>query len=72
MKKIKLHRALAYKCNVPLEYSNHKHCKYTHNFTLDCTDYIPLKCIRKKVISSLLVDMKIIVLVVITNIVTIL
>ena len=46
-KEIKLHRFLAYKCHLPLECSNYKHCKHERNCTLDCIDYVPFKCTRR-------------------------
>jgi len=46
-KEIKLHRVLAYKCNLPLECANYKHCKHERYCTLDCIDYVPFKCTRR-------------------------
>ena len=46
-KEIKLHRCLAYKCNLPLECANYKRCKHEHYCTLDCIDYVPFKCARR-------------------------
>ena len=46
-KEIKLHRVLAYKCNLPLECANYKRCKHERYCTLDCIDYVPFKCTRR-------------------------
>ncbi|MBF1072758.1 MAG: helix-turn-helix domain-containing protein, partial [Solobacterium sp.] len=46
-KEIKLHRFLAYKCNLPLECANYKRCKHERYCTLDCSDYVPFKCTRR-------------------------
>lgn len=46
-KEIKLHRFLAYKCNLPLECSNYKRCKHERHCTLNCIDYVPFKCTRR-------------------------
>ena len=46
-KEIKLHRFLAYKCNLPLECANYKRCKHERYCTLDCIDYVPFKYTRR-------------------------
>lgn len=46
-KEIKLHRVLAYKCNLPLECANYKRCKHERYCTLNCIDYVPFKCTRR-------------------------
>ena len=46
-KEIKLHRSCTYKCSLPLECNNYKHCKFGRMCTTDCTGYVPFKCSRR-------------------------
>lgn len=46
-KEIKLHRYLSYKCNLPLECVNYKHCKLGRHCRPSCTQYVPFTCSRR-------------------------
>lgn len=46
-KEIKLHRALSFKCRLPLECDSYRKCKHGRNCTADCPDYIPFRCKRR-------------------------
>lgn len=46
-KEIKLHRYLSYRCTLPLECSNYKHCIYDRKCTTKCPNYSPFKCSRR-------------------------
>ena len=46
-KEIKKHRILTYKCKLPLECSNYKHCLYGRLCVSNCPKYIPFTCSRR-------------------------
>ena len=46
-KEIKLHRALTYKCKMPLECKNYRKCVFGRQCTYDCPEYAPFKCSRR-------------------------
>lgn len=46
-KEIKLHRTMTYKCRLPLECANYKHCPFDRNCTPDCPDFSPFRCSRR-------------------------
>ena len=48
-KEIKLHRFLSYRCQMKLECSNYKKCKFGRNCNLDCKNYEPFICYRRDV-----------------------
>ena len=46
-KEIKLHRKLKYKCTLPRECANYKHCKYGRECFPECEDFKPFTCKRR-------------------------
>ena len=46
-KEIKLHRKLRYKCSLPRDCSNYKHCKYGRECFPECEDYVQFVCKRR-------------------------
>ena len=46
-KEIKLHRIMTYKCHMPLECSNYRHCQHGRKCKLTCPDYAPFHCSRR-------------------------
>lgn len=46
-KEIKLHRALAHKCKMPLECNNYRKCVYGRQCVSDCPEYDPFRCSRR-------------------------
>lgn len=46
-KEIKLHRVMTYKCHMPLECSNYRHCQHGRNCKGTCPDYSPFCCSRR-------------------------
>ncbi len=46
-KEIKLHRKLKYKCTLPRECANYKHCKYGRECFPACEDFKPFTCKRR-------------------------
>ena len=46
-KEIKLHRVMTYKCHMPLECSNYRHCQHGRKCKLTCPDYVPFNCSRR-------------------------
>ena len=46
-KEIKLHRKVTYKCHLPLECANYKHCKKNRACHAECEGYVPFKCTRR-------------------------
>ena len=46
-KEIKLHRVMTYKCHMPLECSNYRHCKHGRKCKTTCPDYSPFCCSRR-------------------------
>ena len=46
-KEIKLHRKLRYKCSLPRDCSNYRHCKYGRECFPECEDYVQFVCKRR-------------------------
>ena len=46
-KEIKLHRVMTYKCHMPLECSNYRHCQHGRKCRNTCPDYAPFHCSRR-------------------------
>ena len=46
-KEIKLHRFLKHKCQMPLECSAYKKCRFGRQCYSGCPDYVPFKCPRR-------------------------
>lgn len=46
-KEIKLHRYMSYRCHLPLECNNYKHCIYDRKCTTKCPDYVLFKCTHR-------------------------
>ena len=46
-KEIKLHRVMTYKCHMPLECSNYRHCQHGRKCKTTCPDYAPFHCSRR-------------------------
>ena len=46
-KEIKLHRALTYKCIMPLECNNYRKCIFVRLCTPDCAKYSTFRCARR-------------------------
>lgn len=46
-KEIKAHRVLSYRCKMPLECRNYRHCPYGRQCTADCPEYEPFRCSRR-------------------------
>lgn len=46
-KEIRLHRALAHKCKLPLECNNYRHCPFGRQCTVDCPEYSLFHCSRR-------------------------
>ena len=46
-KEIKLHRIMTYKCHMPLECSNYRHCQHGRKCKTTCPDYAPFHCSRR-------------------------
>lgn len=46
-KEIKAHRVLAYRCTLPLECRNYRHCPYGCRCRKDCSQYEPFRCTRR-------------------------
>ena len=46
-KEIKLHRAITYKCKMPLECNNYRKCVFGRQCTPECPEYSPFRCSRR-------------------------
>ncbi len=46
-KEIKLHRKLKFKCTIPRECGNYKHCKYNRECFSECEDFVQFRCKRR-------------------------